>query len=254
MLRETYEIPVTSATALDTVLSVGGGKNRVRDLRRGSDWGEKEFSLGRYGKVRLAAIPIVPYLGTACKWNKQVATTMRESYERAGLWDLLESRVYKETIEATTDTVRELIKGVPSPQTKVATVVDALKQLLSNGNESVKAVTLEMLRINQKVDEELDAFRRFEGYVARVGDAESIVVIDEGEREVLKRVNSQALKNLGVYEVGEPFVMHQLTWTPDVDNPLSFYVPAVSKTDEGELEDLRTWLDENDESLPHLDL
>jgi len=54
---------------------------------------------------------------------------------------------------------------------------------------------------------------------------ETLVVVDTGEREELRSVDSRYLRSLGLQESGAQFILHEFSWSPD--SKMFVFFPAL---------------------------
>ena len=225
-MKDLFEIPLTSATALD--FAFGGTKTRAtvqklrQQLRKDLGGSHRGVSIGRLGTVQLENVALLPCLETAGRWSRAQARQLTDAYQAAGLTNLVGSSAYREAVELTGQAVRNVARESPSSTSgMVAHAVAELVQV----NPVVREVTTSMHRISVEVDRHLVEFRRYPGELVRFEGPEALVVVDAGDREVLRSVNADYLKSMGIENSGDTFVQQQLQWSHDI--VASIYVPAV---------------------------
>jgi hypothetical protein len=96
-----------------------------------------------------------------------------------------------------------------------------------------------MGEISAEVDMQVKELKRIPGRLVRIEDDEALVTVrnDKGTEE-LRTVDSAYLKSFGITESGAPFVLHELSWSPDSTSFVFF--PALdlelAGQDQSELE------------------
>lgn len=97
--------------------------------------------------------------------------------------------------------------------------------MLTRAEPVVHRVTASLHQIVVKVNEENDQIRRYPGRFIRSDGAKALIAVDTGEREELRSADSAYLRSLGIHESGAPFVMHQISWSPD--STMQVFFPAL---------------------------
>lgn len=252
-MKGIYEFPVMSATALDDTLRSRGkfalAKYR-QDLGKVLDQGT-QFSVGRGGTIRLASIAALDCLATAGRWDLSDARRLAEKYKAAGLDRLLQSRKYSETLKKLRELLKERTRatGVLKRKPVQALVAECLTDLTSRVAE-VREVTIAMGEISAEVDMQVKELKRIPGRLVRIEGNEALVTVknDKGTEE-LRTVDSTYLKSFGITESGSPFVLHELSWSPDSTSFVFF--PALDlELAEEDLSQLEKKLRESVHSLP----
>jgi hypothetical protein len=113
----------------------------------------------------------------------------------------------------------------------------------------VREVTIAMGEISAEVDMQVKELKRIPGRLVRIEDNEALVAVtnDKGTEE-LRTVDSGYLKSFGITESGSPFVLHELSWSPDSTSFVFF--PALDLELAGEdLSQLEKKLKESVQSL-----
>ena len=82
-----------------------------------------------------------------------------------------------------------------------------------------------MHRISVEVDRNLVEIRRYPGELVRIEGSQALVVIDTGDREVLRYLSADYMRSMGIKNRGDTFVQQQLQWSHCA--VASIYVPAV---------------------------
>src|SRR5690348_16445282 len=99
------ELPVASATALDEFLGRAPALQKLRQQWRGR-LGGKVLSLGRRGTVELWSSAWLPYLTTTQRWTRTEGDRLAQTYEAAGLRELIASDDYQQTLTLVENAVR----------------------------------------------------------------------------------------------------------------------------------------------------
>ncbi len=230
-MKDFFEIPMTSATTLD--FAFGGTKTRAtvqklrQQLRKSLGGLHRGVSIGKLGTVQLENVALLSCLETAGRWSRAQARQLTEAYQAAGLEDLIHSPAYREALKLTGEAVREVAHESPtSTPGMVANAIAGLAQV----SPVIREVTILMHRISVEVDRNLVEFRRLPGELVRFEGAEAIVVVDTGDREVLRSVNADFMKSMGIENSGDTFVQQQLQWSHDI--VAAIYLPAIDLADD----------------------
>jgi hypothetical protein len=247
------EVPITSATALDAAFA-SGKKYAIQKyrqmIRHFLDPGMK-VSIGHAGTLQLTSIPALACLATAGRWSVNDAKHLASTYKEAGLKDLLKSKRYQQSLKLIEKAVQQSIRGSGKPVSKsnVPLVITQCVMTLSITEPIVREVGVLMGEISAKVDERLQQMKRLPGRLVRVEGPNALVVINSGDREELRFVDAAYLRSFGIYEKGTPFVVHQLSWSPD--STTAIYFPALDLEAKSEkLSDLETQLKNAETPLP----
>ena len=228
-MKDFFEIPLTSATTLD--FAFGGTKTRAtvqkmrQQLRKDLGGSHRGVSIGKLGTVQLENVALLPCLETAGRWSRAQARRLTDAYREAGLADLVHSAAYCEAMKLAGKAVRDMAREAPSSTSGM--VANAVSKLLQM-NPVIREVTASMHRISVEVDRHLVEFRRYPGELVRFEGPEALVVVDAGDREVLRSVSADYLRSMGIENSGDTFVQQQLQWSHDI--VASIYVPAVELT------------------------
>jgi len=221
------ELPLASATALDQAFNSKAAMQKYRRIFRREIGEGVQFSLGRAGTVQLASVPVVACLATAGRWNLGSARRLARVYKNAGLSELMKSTPYRNAMELVRTAMQRRIRNSrtlrSSPQLSILVAKSLAELTLEEG--LLKDVAVSMAKISTKVDEELDQIKRLPGHLVRIDGHGALVVVNTGEREELRLVDSAYLSSFGIHEQGQPFVMYQLSWSPDTTT--SVYFPAL---------------------------
>jgi hypothetical protein len=247
------EMPIASATALDVAFASGKKfaiqkyRKKIRDFL---DPGTL-ISIGHAGTLQLTSIPALDCLATAGRWSVNDAEQLASTYKEAGLKSLLGSREYRQSLKLIEKSIRESIHSSDTPilKSNIASIITQCIAALSITEPIVREVSALMAKISAKVDERLPQMKRFPGRLVRVEGPAALVVIDNGEREELRNVDASYLRSFGIHEKGMPFVMHQLSWSPD--STTTTYFPALDLESKDEnLSGLETQLKNAETPLP----
>jgi hypothetical protein len=216
------EIPFISATLLDSSFRVGGAAIRKyrQTLRKTLDPGI-QFSIGRAGTIQLNTVAALDCVATAGRWKAGEAEHLENVYKSAGLTKLVESKKYVDALKLT----REALQGEIRTRTNLVGQISQCVAALAVSDPVVRAVAFTMGSIMQKVNAQLQQMKRLPGRIVRYEGGEALIVVDTGEREELRSVDSNYLTSLGLQDRGAPFVLHEFKWSPDTT--MSVFFPAL---------------------------
>jgi hypothetical protein len=225
MNQDLLEIPIVSATALDSTLSGGKSKAGIQKLRqhlRGIVGEGHLLSVGDYGTVSINNYALLTCLETGFCWGPTQRDRLTMAFKRAGLTKLVKSKLYRDAMVRAV----EAIQGAANSQYsgRVSMVANVVGALVIR-DATVRDVADEMHTINVAVDDELEEVKRLPGQLVRHEGHEAVIVLNTGEREELRAVDASYLQATGIEKPGDPFVLQQLKWS--ADRTASVYLPAV---------------------------
>lgn len=230
-METVLESPLVSATTLDEVLRSAHRESAVQKYRQKIRRELKDpimrVSLGKGGTVQLTNVPVFTCVATAGRWQLSDGQRLASVYKKAGLVKLISSKDYKVMLQlvhkALQERVRSLAKDA-SGRTVARLIPECFSDLMAR-EQVVRKVAASLHEIVMHVDHEMKQIKRLPGQVVRVEGPQTIVTVDTGEREELRSFSTDYLRSAGLYESGAPFVLHQLSWSPDV--VMSVFFPAV---------------------------
>jgi hypothetical protein len=246
------EIPFISASILDSTFKTGvPALRKVRQrLRRNLDPGIR-VSIGRAGTVHLNTVAALDCVATAGRWHARDAEQLAAVYNRAGLAKLVQSRKYADALNLAKEALQQQVRtgGTPFSAANSAGLISQCMAGLTMTEPAVHSVAVTMNAILKKVDAQLHQMKRLSGYLVRYDGPDALVVVNTGERKELRTVSSSYLKALGLQERGAPFVLHELSWSPETTT--SIFVPALDlEAGAGDRTELEKRLREAEEPLP----
>jgi hypothetical protein len=252
--KELLQVPLATASALDSVLRAG--KPSLQKFRQhfratfGIDARAGEFSVGRYGKIQLDTVAMLPCLASAVRWNKSIADRLCTAYRIAGLGDILHSEGYTRTVSLVVDAVQEAVRiSGPRVEMNLATLVADTVSQLAITEPTVRRITEELDSITAKVDSGLPELTRFPGEIVRIEGRTGLIAVDTGDHRELRSVDSSPLTTLGIRQNGDPFYLLELRWSPETVN--SVYIPAVPASEDRFVSrELEQKLRESEEAVP----
>jgi len=221
------ELPFASATILDS--SQGSGSAALQKYRhtlcRNFDPGIK-FSLGNAGTIRLNTIASMDCVATAKHWKPSQAQRLEKAYTNAGMDEVIKSAKYTEALSAAREAVRSTLKevGRPASQGFTSLISQSIADLTSS-NSAVREIAVTLGGIIERVDAEVAQMKRLPGRIVRNEGPDTLIVVNSGERSVLRTENTEYLASMGLQERGTPFMLHEFRWTPGA--VVSVYFPAV---------------------------
>jgi hypothetical protein len=222
------ELPFASATILDTCLKSGGAaiQKYRHALSQNFDPGI-QFSVGRAGTIRLNTIAAMDCVATAGRWKTSDAMELENAYKVAGMTQLVQSANYQAALDAVRDAVQiQVRKSRKTPsRANLAQHLTHCMAGLTYEDSPVRNVAFDLHGMVREVDARFQQMKRLPGRLVRNEGAESLIVVNNGEREELRTADSDYLEALGLSERGAPFVLHELRWSPDTT--MSMYFPAV---------------------------
>lgn len=224
------ESPLISATTLDAVFTHRESavqKYRQR-IRRELNDPAMGISLGKAGTVQLTNVAVFTCVATAGRWQLSDGEKLASVYKKAGLVKLTNSKAYKAMLQLVRKELQERVRGLgktPSRRT-VAELLPACLTDLVASEPVVRDVATSLHEIVMHVDNEVSQIRRLTGQVVRVDGPETIVTVNTGERDELRSFNTDYVRSAGLHESGSPFVLHELSWSPDM--VMSVFFPALA--------------------------
>ena len=247
------ETPLISATTLDEVLrsahrqaAAQKYRQRIRKTLRDPKIG---ISLGKGGTVQLTNIAVVACVATAGRWQLSDGEKLADVYKSEGLVDLITSQSYKRMLQLVRADLKKRLKSITHGQSRVAVsrlIPESLAALIT-AEPVVQEVIHSLREILARVDDKTKQLNRLPGQLVRFDGPEAIVTVNIGEREELRSYDSEYVKSFGLYESGSPFVLHELSWSPD--SLMSVFFPALDLKDQWS-PDLERRLKEHESSLP----
>ncbi|WP_321472353.1 hypothetical protein [uncultured Paludibaculum sp.] len=251
-MKEFLEIPIISATMLDSAFSAGipAIRKHRQAIRENLDPGIR-FSIGRGGTVQLSSVPALDCLATAGRWRTGDADHLASAYRSAGLTKLVRSEKYGKALNMTREAVQVQARraGASFTQSNSVELITQCVVGLAMTEPAVRSVAKAMGVIMRKVDAQLEQMKRLPGRIVRSDGPETLVVVDTGEREELRSFQSGYLKSLGLHAPGAPFVLHELSWSPDTK--MSVFFPALDLNQADEMtSELEEQLKAAEEPLP----
>lgn len=227
-MKELLEIPLISATMLDSTFGVGVPAIRKyrRTIRKKLDPGVR-FSIGRAGTVQLSTVATLDCVAIARRWKARDADRLADVYKSAGLTKLVQSEKFGKALNIAREALQLQVRsaGTAFSRANSAELISRSVAELTITEPVVRSVAVRMGAIMKKVDAQLEQMKRLPGRIVRQEGPETLVVVDTGEREELRSVPSGYLKSLGLQERGAPFVLHEFSWSPDTK--MSVFFPAV---------------------------
>ena len=225
------ESPLISATTLDEVLRSAHRESAVQKYRQRIRKELKDppmgISLGKGGTVQLTNVAVFTCVATAGRWQLSDGERLANVYKKAGLVKLISSKANKDMLhlvrKALQQRVRSLAKDA-SGRAVARLVPECLTDLVAKDGV-VRNVATSLHDILMHVDREVNQIKRLPGHVVRVDGPQTIVAVNTGEREELRSFSTDYLRSAGLYESGTPFVLHELSWSPDI--VMSVFFPAV---------------------------
>ncbi|MBI3679129.1 MAG: hypothetical protein HY235_01790 [Acidobacteria bacterium] len=227
-MKDLLEIPLISATILDSAFSVGSAAIRKyrQTVRKNLDPGIR-FSIGRAGTVQLNTVAALDCVATAGRWKARDADRLASVYKSAGLTKLVQSKKYGDALNLAREALQREVRsaGTVFSRANSAELISRCVARLTITEPVVRSVAVAMGAIIKKADAQLQQMKRLPGRIVRHDGPEALVVVDTGEREELRSVHSGYLKALGLQDRGAPFVLHELSWSPDTK--VSVFFPAL---------------------------
>ena len=226
MAQAALGIPWTSSTPLDGSLMPPGqsaaGLKKARKALREQLAEPRTISLGRRGTVSLDSAAMVPCLQTATRWGANIALALSSTYREAGLGRLVGSESYRKALGITTEAVRKRAVDTGSPSLRGFRVPDVLVPLIEE-NPTVRDVAVAMNDIHAEVIHRRPEIHWFEGQRVRTEGDEALVVIDRGDREILRHYDAGYMSLQGIGD-RDSFILQELQWTPET--VVSSFLPA----------------------------
>jgi len=225
------EAPLISATTLDEVFRSAHRESAVQKYRHRIRKDLKDpatgVSLGKGGTVQLTNVAVLTCVATAGRWQLSDGEKLANVYKKAGLVDLISSKPYRDMLQLVRDALQEKVRSLAKEATgrAVARLIPECLTDLAAKEPVVRHVTNSLHEIVMHVDNEMNQMKRLPGQVVRVDGPKTIVAVNNGERDELRSFDTDYVRNAGLYESGAPFVLHELSWSPDV--VMSVFFPAL---------------------------
>jgi hypothetical protein len=227
-MNSLLEIPLISATTLDGAFGTGGSAIRKyrQTIRKTLDPGI-QFSIGKAGTVRLSTVASLACIATAGRWKLKDADRLVSVYKKAGLTDLINSKDYGDALKLARQALQAEVRsfGTAFSRANITELIPKCLAGLTATEPVLRSVALSIGTIMKKVDEQLPQMKRLPGQIVRVEGPEALIVVDTGEREELRTVDSEYLKSLGLQESGAQFILHEFSWSPD--SKMFVFFPAM---------------------------
>ena len=221
-------IPWTSATSLDSHLRLpqqsAAGLKKTRQALRDRLAAAQTISLGRRGTLSLDNAALVPCLQTASRWGTEAAFQLSETYQSVGMARLVGSALYRKALEIAREAIRRTAVEVGRAETAQPYFLPDLLVDLVESNELVRKVAEAMDEIHAEVASLRPEVKSYGGHLVRVEGREAIVVVDLGEREVLRAYDAGFLLSQGIEQEEDAFVLQEIRWSPET--VVSAFLPA----------------------------
>ena len=230
-MESLLESPLISATTLDEVLRSAHRESAMqkyrRRIRKELNDPPTAISLGKGGTVQLTNVAVFNCVATAGRWQLSDGERLANVYKKAGLVDLISSKPYRDMLQVVRKALQERVRGLAKEAsgTTVARLVSDCLTDLAVKEPVVRNVAVALNQIVMRVDQEMNQLKRLPGQVVRVDGPKTIVTVNTGEREELRSFDTDYVRSAGLYESGAPFLLHELSWSPDV--VMSVFFPAV---------------------------
>jgi hypothetical protein len=230
-MESLLENPLVSATTLDGILRSAHRESAVQKYRQTIRRELKDpaigVSLGKGGTVQLTNVAVFTCVATAGRWQLSDGEKLADVYKKAGLVKLINSKDYKDMLQLVRKALQQRVRSLPKDASgrAVARLIPECLTDLVTKEWVVRKVATSLHEIVMHVDHEMKQIKRLPGQVVRVDGPQTIVTVNTGEREELRSFNTDYLRSAGLYESGAPFVLHELSWSPDI--VMSVFFPAV---------------------------
>ena len=103
-------------------------------------------------------------------------------------------------------------------------IVNRTMHHLLTDAEPVRELAKLYSNVVEQVAADLPAVNRLTGEVVRFEGTDALLTIDNGEREELRLVDAEYLKQSGIDQEQEAFVLFEQQWSPDTT--VRYYQPA----------------------------
>jgi hypothetical protein len=233
--RSFWQVPLAAASVLDTLLLTG--KPSLQKYRQhfrtvfGIDAHAGEISLGRYGKIQLETVAMLPCLASAVRWNRSVADRLCDAYRNAGLEHILQSESYKQAVKLAAAAIQEAARtATPDLQINLATLVTDTVSELAVKEPTVRKITEELDQVTAQVDFRLAELTRLPGELVRIEGGKALITVENDGRRELRSVSAEPLTAFGIRQTGDAFYLHELHWSSETAS--SVYIPAVAAGEE----------------------
>jgi len=177
--------------------------------------------------VQLTNVAVFISVATAGRWQLSDGERLASVYKKAGLVDLITSKAYRDMLQIVRQALQEKGRGLAKEAsgTAVAHLISECLTDLVVKEPVVRNVAVSLNHIVMHVDREMKQLKRLPGQVVRVDGPKTIVTVNTGEREELRSFDTDYVRSAGLYESGAPFLLHELSWSPDA--VMSVFFPAL---------------------------
>ena len=170
---------------------------------------------------------------TATRWpEKSYSEAICNAFLQSGLSDVTKSTVYQESLDLAVDSVKNAVCS-SGDNVLIPVLVNRTMHHLFINAEPVRKLAQLYSNVVEQVAADLPEVKRLTGEVVRFEGPQALLAVDNGEREELRLVDAEYLKQSGIDQEEEAFVLFEQQWSPDTT--VRYYQPAFvepSATDE----------------------
>lgn len=228
-MKHLVEIPLLSSTSLDCILLQEVNKRTLQ--KRRSEIRDslglpkpKSISLGRHGCFNLETASMLLCQLTATRWpDRSHSETICNAFLDNGLSDVANSDVYQESLDLAVDSVKNAVLSSVD-NSGIPVIVNRTMHHLLIDAEPVRELAQLYSTVVEQVATELPMVNRLTGEVVRFEGTDALLTVDNGEREELRLVDAEYLKQSGIDREQDAFVLFEQQWS--LDTTVKYYQPA----------------------------
>lgn len=228
-MKHLVEIPLLSSTSLDYTLLQGVNKRTLQkrrsEIRNFLGLPKPEsISLGRLGRFNLETASMLLCQLTATRWpEKSYSETICNAFLQSGLSEVANSTIYQESLDLAVYSVKNAVRSSVD-NSGIPVIVNRTMHHLLTDAEPVRELAKLYSNVVEQVAADLPAVNRLTGEVVRFEGTDALLTVDNGEREELRLVDAEYLKQSGIDQEQEAFVLFEQQWSPDTT--VRYYQPA----------------------------
>ena len=224
------EAPLIATTSLSSDQVKGGSRTRQKrngELRRRLQLPEPTLhSLGRRGKFSVDFLPFFFAVLADARWRETNSVELLCSkIVSEGISSLVQNPIYHYTVERVVSIVKEEAPNKSRGISNARLVNSVIRRLLSE-DVDVRAFANQTSKALKHVAELIPQVERLIGQVVREEGPNTLIVVHEKDRDVLRLVETTHLKRFGIGGAREPIVIYRQQWTAETS--VSQYLPAIS--------------------------